>query len=90
MKNTLFLVQSDFLSTPIHFEQLHQVKSENDAIVLMGEAVLQHHHLKNDAHVYALESEKDLLAQQTTNIQWLSYTDFATLCLNYSRCISLK
>lgn len=90
---SLYLVQSDFAATPAALAKLQQLYQASDCVVLMGEALLhvQQTVLQQINSVYVLETDVEILAgQQTQNMQLISYTQFAELCLNYTRCIRLN
>lgn len=92
-KNTLYLIQSDFNSSPAMLEKLKQLYIENDAVVLMGESVLYANALaiQDLNHVYVLENEAENLAcTNSTQIKVISYAQFADLALNFNRSIRLK
>ncbi|MFC6053274.1 sulfur relay protein TusB [Acinetobacter sp. Ac_877] len=91
--NTLYLVQSSFNTTPAMLKKLKQLYAENDAVVLMGEAVLHQNaeFIQNLDHVYVLETEAENLAQSDlANIQVISYAQFADVVLNFKRSIRLQ
>ena len=91
--NTLYLVQSSFNASPTIFKKLENLHSENDAVVLMGEAVLHANNtfIQNLNHIYVLENEVENLTQSISEkIQVISYAQFADLALNFKRSISLK
>ena len=90
---SLYLVQSDFAATPAALAKLQQLYQTSDCVVLMGEALLhvQDTALQQINCIYVLETDVEILAgQQTQNMQLISYTQFAELCLNYTRCIRLN
>lgn len=90
---TLYLIQSSFNATPAMLRKLEQVYAENDAVVLMGEAVLHAssacvQHLKK---IYVLENEvENLTPHHLANIHVISYDQFADVVLNFKRNIRLK
>ena len=91
--NTLYLVQSSFNESPAMLEKLKQLYVENDAVVLMGEAVLYANSVLANgiSQVYVLENEAENLAQlESTQIEVISYNQFADLALNFKRSIRLK
>ncbi|MNU10817.1 hypothetical protein D3C72_2582070 [compost metagenome] len=62
-------------------------------MVLMGDAALyiQHIFIQQLACVFVLEQDaENIAAVHPSNLETISYTRFAELCLNHSRCISLK
>lgn len=88
---TLFLIQSSDQATPHILHKLAHLATANDAIVLMGDAVL---HVENsillNKSVYILENEAENLASNLSHIQVIAYTAFADLVLQSHRSISLK
>lgn len=91
---TLYLVQSDYEKTKSVIERIETIYSQNDSIVLMGDAVLHCFHdlLIKKSRIFILESEIDLLSEDIPppHIKALSSSDFADLILDYTRCISFK
>ncbi len=91
--NTLYLIQADYAATAQVLEQLAKIYSENDQVVLMGDAVLaiEHPFLRKLKEIYILENEAELLPQtEISNLKIIHYLEFAELCLGFSRCISMK
>lgn len=88
---TLYLVQSAFHQTVAHFETLQKIAQSNDPIVLMGEAVLHYDNvlLADFTQLYYLENESALI-NGAHAMKALSYLDFADLCLQHVRCVSLR
>ena len=89
---TLFLVQSTFNQTDSNLDQLEHLYSENDQLVLMGDAVLFVHdqRLLNKQHIAILENDAEILVDEIPNhIQKISYAQFADLVLGFKRCIRL-
>ena len=92
-EHTLFLVQSEFAKTNTCLDQLCQMATAQDTIILMGDAVLftQDARLETYSIVYILETEMDLIADSLPkHIRVLSYAAFADLVLDFKRCIRLK
>lgn len=95
---TLFLVQASFSALNTTLEQLKTLLQPEDAVVLMGDAVLafvQTEHatlLSNMTKLYVLEADHKQIAQVTTAypVHLLSYADWATLCLAHQRIVTLK
>lgn len=90
--HTLYLIQASYASSPLALAKLRQIFSSGDAAIFMGEAVL---YAQNEAaqylsNCYVLDTELPLLKAGTANIQIINYSDFATLCLQFNRCITLK
>lgn len=91
--NTLFLLQSEFAKTSTCLEQLIQISTPQDPVVLLGEAVLfaQDQRLQQFTSVYVLETEIDLIPDNIkTQIKVLSYLEFSDLVLDFKHCMSLK
>lgn len=90
---TLYLLQSEFAKTETAITQLEQVYSDNDAIVLMGDAVLFAHDLRwqTKPQVFVLQQDAIVLSPDlASHIQAIDYDQFANLVLQFKRCISLK
>lgn len=89
---TLYLVQSNYASTAPILDQLAQIYAPEDQVVLMGESVLfsSHDFIKHLNQVYILEQDTELLNQSPNNSQIIDYAAFATLCLQFNRCVSMK
>lgn len=91
--HTLYLIQSNYAATAQTLEQLAQIYTPVDQIILMGEAVLQleHSFLQNLPQIYMLENDAELLTQPLPDqVKVLDFADFADLCLGFNRCISMK
>ncbi|WP_372402989.1 DsrH/TusB family sulfur metabolism protein [Acinetobacter piscicola] len=92
-QHTLFLIQSEFGKTSACLEQWASMSNANDAVILMGDAILfvQDARIQQHTTVYVLETDLDLLATPLSqNVQTLTYATFADLVLDFKRCISLK
>ncbi|MEG0482140.1 MAG: DsrH/TusB family sulfur metabolism protein [Acinetobacter sp.] len=90
---TLYLIQSSFQQTDSVLNQLERIYSTHDAVVLMGDAVLfvQDPRILNKQHVAVLENDAEILVDNLpTQIQKLSYDQFADLVLDFKRCIRLN
>ena len=90
---TLYLIQSHFGSTEHTLNQLDQIYSPSDAIVLMGDSALyaQSDLLKDKNPIFILENDAEVLAHQMLDaIQIIDYPKFAEIVLSFNRCISLK
>lgn len=93
MSNTLYLIQSEYAQTEAMLDQLEQIYAIDDAVVLMGDAVLAFDsaQLLNKASVYALENDAEILPKQDlTGLKIIDYAEFSDLVLSFKRCISLK
>lgn len=92
-EHTLFLVQSEFAKTNPCLDQLCQMATLQDTIILMGDSVLfaQDTRLEKYSFVYMLETEIELITSiLPKRINVLSYATFADLVLDFKRCICLK
>lgn len=90
---TLYMIQASHAATTQIIEQLSQLYSENDQVILMGDAVLsvEHPFIQQLKQIYILENEAELLPQpEVKNLKIINYAEFAELCLGFSRCISMK
>lgn len=91
--HTLYLIQSSYSATAQILDQLAQIYTMSDQVVLMGEAVLQLEHpfLQSLQQVHILKNDAELLIQPLPDqVKLLNYADFAALCLQFNRCISMK
>lgn len=89
---TLYLLQSSFAASQQHLQTLTQLMNANDAIVFMGDCVLHYAHpalLKYQAK-YALTQDLEILGNIQHSLTAIGYAEFADLCLQFNRCISLK
>jgi len=90
---TLFLVQSDYSSTPQALSKLQKLYRPEDTIVLMGEAVLYFsvEWLKECDSLYILRTDTELLIEELPDfIDQIDYLKFADIILQFNRCIRLK
>lgn len=90
---TLYLIQSSFANTESVLNKLTQIYAHQDAIVLMGDAVLFYEaaQLQNKDPIYVLENDAEILpTQPQKQIQRITYAEFSDLVLNFKRSISLK
>ena len=90
---TLYFIQSEFAKTDTILNQLQQMASPNDSIVLFADAVLfaQDQRLIIYPHLYVLEQDAELNPMPLpSHIQQLNYDGLTNLVLNFTRCISLK
>ena len=93
MSKTLYLVQSPFPATEQALSKLQNLYQSGDDMVLMGDAALyiEHTFIQQLACVFVLEQDaENITAAHPSNLETISYVRFAELCLNHSRCISLK
>lgn len=90
---TLYLIQSNYANTESSLQKLKQIYAQNDAVVLMGDAVLFHssEYLEGYTKLYILDNDVEILSNQTSEqFKIISYTEFSDLILHFKRCISLK
>lgn len=93
MSKTLYLVQSPFSAMEQALSKLQNLYQSGDDVVLMGDAALyiQHTFIQQLACVFVLEQDaENIAAIHPSNLETISYARFSELCLNHSRCISLK
>ena len=91
--HTLYLIQSSYAAATQILDQLAPIYATGDQVVLMGEAVLllEHSFLQSLQKFHMLENDAELLVQPLPDqIKLLNYADFADLCLEFNRCISMK
>ena len=92
-EKTLYLIQSNYANTQAALTGLDQIYASNDAVVLMGDAVLAFDsaQVKNKTQVYVLENDAEILpSQDLIGIKIIDYAEFSDLVLSFKRCISLK
>lgn len=95
---TLYLIQSQFANNEHCIQQVQKTLDSNDALVLMGDAVLglfTSSLLTIQNKVYVLDRDAELLPSHLLNgdyfqIEVIDYTTFADIILGFTRCISLK
>ena len=93
MSKTLYLVQSPFSAMEQALSKLQNLYQSRDDVVLMGDAALyiEHTFIQQLACIFVLEQDaENIAAAHPSNLETISYTRFAELCLSHSRCISLK
>ncbi|OTG58555.1 hypothetical protein B9T36_09360 [Acinetobacter sp. ANC 4204] len=93
MSKTIYLVQSPFAATELALSKLQSLYQSGDDVVLMGDAVLyiEHPFIQQLPCIFVLEQDaENIAAAYPSNLETISYARFAELCLNHSRCISLK
>ncbi len=89
----LYLIQSEFNQTEQVFSKLKQISCSDDAVVLLGDAVLfvEHPELKDIKQVYILENDAEILVNPLPqHVVKMDYSAFASLVLQFERCIRLK
>lgn len=90
---SLYLIQSDYAKTAQSLDKIEQIYSVDDAIVLMGDAVMwiEDVRLLNKANIFILEHDTALLAHSPPpHTQVINYAEFADVVLSYTRCISFQ
>lgn len=90
---TLYLIQSNFKQTESAFDKLNQIANAEDHVVLLGDAVLfcEHTLLKSFPNLYVLENDAEILPEALPDsIQKMDYSAFASLVLQFTRCIRLQ
>ena len=90
---TLYLIQSEYRYTDQILNQLLQLYTDQDHVVLTGDSVLfvDDLRLQDKQNLYVLENDAEILVQALpAHIQSISYAQFADLVLNFRRCVSLK
>lgn len=90
---TLYLIQPDYAATASVLDQLAQLHASDDQVVLMGESVLylDHAFVQQLPQVYILRNDAEILISPLSeNVALLDYSEFADICLKFSRCISMK
>ena len=92
--STLYLLQSSYANTSQSITQLGQLITVGDTIVLMGESVLfiADEQIQQFGTCYVLEQDVQILGKHAhyNHMHVINYAQFADLCLQYMRCISLK
>ena len=91
--SNLFIIQSEFASTPQAIKKLQAVHTPNDVIILMGDAVqfIIDPFLQSLYKIYIIETDLENLPPiNMPNVEVIQYNDFADICLQHTRCISLK
>lgn len=90
---TLYLIQSEYHHTDQILNQLLQLYTDQDHVVLTGDSVLfvDDLRLQDKQNLYVLENDAEILVQALpAHIQSISYAQFADLVLAFRRCVSLK
>ena len=90
---TLYLIQSEYRYTDQILNQLLQLYTDQDHVVLTGDSVLfvDDLRLQDKQNLYVLKNDAEILVQALpAHIQSISYAQFADLVLNFRRCVSLK
>lgn len=86
--STLFLVQTNYANTEKQLQRLNRLLQTDDAIVMMGEAILHTQCIIEASHpIYVLDNEKALLTTDTAQI--IDYKTFAELILQHTKVIRL-
>lgn len=90
---TLYLIQSEYRYTDQILNQLLQLYTDQDHVVLTGDSVLfvDDLRLQDKQNLYVLENDAEILVQALpAHILSISYAQFADLVLDFRRCVSLK
>lgn len=90
---TLYLIQSDYSSAEAKLTQLQSMLHSGDCVVLMGDAVLHAHHvaLLSLEQLYVLDTDAALLSSpKPAQLNVISYSQFADICLAHTRCMTIK
>lgn len=91
--STLFLVQASYACTPHTFSKLLKMAAADDQVVLMGDAAM---HAANPVIKHfscaILATEQALIPAGfiSDHLTVLDYAQFADLCLQHSRVVTLK
>ena len=91
--STLFLIQAPFSKMDATWQELSDMANAHDAIVIMGDAILQLNVTIIDrfAQLYCLSNEQSLLADQfKPAVKMIDYAQFADLVVQFERCVTLK
>ena len=89
----LYLIQSEYHHTDQILNQLLQLYTDQDHVVLTGDSVLfvDDLRLQDKQNLYVLKNDAEILVQALpAHIQSISYAQFADLVLDFRRCVSLK
>lgn len=90
---TLYLIQSEYRYTDQILNQLLQLYTDQDHVVLTGDSVLfvDDLRLQDKQNLYVLKNDAEILVQALpAHILSISYAQFADLVLDFRRCVSLK
>jgi len=90
---SLYLIQSNYLDADAILAKFEQIYAVDDAILLMGDAVLwvENAQLTAKKNIFILANDAELLTGPIpAHIQIIDYAAFADLVLAYTRCISFK
>lgn len=90
--HTLYLIQASYAAAPLALAKLQQLYAPGDQVVLMGESVLHadHEAIVQLPNCHVPDTEQQLLNPAQSAVQIISYSAFADLCLQFSRCVTLK
>lgn len=90
--HTLYLIQASYAAAPLALAKLQQLYTPGDQAVLMGESVLHadHEAIAQLPNCHVLDTEQQLLNPAQSAVKIISYSAFADLCLQFSRCVTLK
>lgn len=92
MSYSIYLIQSHYDQTVSHFKNLQCLITQEDKIILMGDAVLRadHEYIQDMKHIYVLESESLLLHTKPPHLSIINYNELAEYILNANQCVRLN
>lgn len=91
--NTIYLLQGNYVQTQATLQKLTTLLTEQDVIVLFGEAILAWLDEKNQLSnpIYMLDEEQ-IYVQELDNLplKIVSFDELADLILAYQQCVRLQ
>lgn len=91
--NTIYLLQGNYVQTQATLQKLTTLLTEQDVIVLFGEAILAWLDEKNQLSnpIYMLDEEQ-IYVQELDNLplKIMSFDELADLILAYQQCVRLQ
>ena len=89
---TLYIFQTQYRDTLPQLEKFQSLLTQSDRCIFLGESLQALLDSEVDpSHFYALDSEFNAsLHGENISMQMIDYAAFADLCLQFTRCISLK
>lgn len=91
--NTIYLLQGNYVQTQATLQKLTTLLTEQDVIVLFGEAILAWLDEKNQLSnpIYMLDEEQ-IYVQKLDNLplKIMSFDELADLILAYQQCVRLQ
>lgn len=96
MYTTLYQLNYSYYQQEYILSQLTDILSENDSIILLGEAILSIHHpifkkLAQHHKIYILYDDKEFwLGDYPNFIQWIDNHQWIDIILAHSRCITFQ